>query len=258
MTQVLLQRNQLFPQLCLKRKVISSLTSHICWFKDLKLFLRIYLSKFEAVYLQILGSLLQRTHLVSLVLLGGVTHAAHHLKVIHAEELDNFPVCNTPLLRRPGLLPRPARPGPRPRRGRPPLLLPQEGVGHVLEGQADGGLGQRALPPADGALAPGLFLVPELVQAGPAEAVAALEHDGLPEDLAADGAGQLILQQGARARGDGPRAQGRGGLGDVEEGQLARLRGRSGPQGHDQFLQWGAALVLQLVFAHQAPTESRE
>lgn len=174
-------------------------------------------------HLQILGSFSQGTHFVSLVLLGRVTHAAHRFQVVHAEELEQFPVCGARLLRHRHLLLLPC-PGPRPSSSRPPLLLPQEGVGHVLQGQADRGLSQRALPPADGALAPGLLLVPALLQAGPAEAVAALEHDGLPEDLAADGTGQLVFQRGAGARGDGPRTKGRGRLGDLEEGQFSWLR----------------------------------
>lgn len=77
------------------------------------------------------------------------------------------------------------------------LLLSQEGVSHVLQGQADRGLRQGALPSADGTLAPGLLLVPELLQACPAEAVAALEHNGVLEDLTADRTRQLLFQHGA-------------------------------------------------------------
>lgn len=149
-----------------------------------------------AQYLEVLGCLLHGTHSVPLVLLGGVTHAAKNLKVIQAEKLLDFAVRRAPLLhhwhRHRGLIPGPAGP-----RAVPPLLLLEEGVGHVLQRQAHRGLRQRALAPADGTLAPGLPLAPELLQACPAEAVAALEHHGVPEDLAADGAGELLLQHGA-------------------------------------------------------------
>lgn len=166
-----------------------------------------------------------------LVLLGRVTHAADDLKVVQAEKLQDFAVRGAPLLRRRrrrGLIPGPVG-------AALPLLLLEERVGHVLQRQAHRGLRQRALAPADGTLAPRLPLAPELLQARPAEAVAALEHHGLPEDLAADGAGELLLQHGARAGGDGPgsgRRGRRGRLGALEEGELPRLGGGSGPQRH--------------------------
>ena len=77
-------------------------------------------------------------------------------------------------------------------------------------------------------IAPGLFLVPELLQARPAEAVAALEHHGLPEDLAAHGAGELLLQHGAGVGGDGARTQSQAHLGAQEEGGLPGLGERTG------------------------------
>lgn len=167
------------------------------------------------------------------MLLGCVTHAAQGFKVVQTEELKNFPVGDALLVHLPFLLPRPAG---RPRgAARPAVLLPQEGVGHVLQRQADRGLRQRALLPADGTLASGLLLVPELLQTGPAEAVAALEDDGVPEDLAADGARQVLLQHGARARGHGPRPKGRGRLGALEEGKYSRLGGGPRPQRHGPF-----------------------
>lgn len=179
-------------------------------------------------YLEVLGCLLHGTHFVPLVLLGGVTHAAKNLKVVLAEKLLDFTVRRAPLLhhrhRHRGLLPGLAA----------LLLLLQEGVGHVLQRQAHRGLRQRALAPADRTLAPGLPLAPELLQARPAEAVAALEHHGVPEDLAADGAGELLLQHGARAGGDGSGSGDQGHLGALEEGEFPRLGGGSGAQRHDR------------------------
>lgn len=131
------------------------------------------------------------------MLLGRVTHTAENFKVIQTEELHNFPVRHAPLLHHLRLLPRPT--GLCPVRAGPALLLLQESVSHVLQGQTHRGLRQGALPPADGALTPGLLLVPELLQAVPAETVAALEHHRVLEDLAANGTGQLLLQHGARA-----------------------------------------------------------
>lgn len=177
---------------------------------------------FYTTNLEVLSRLVHRTHSVSLVLLGRVTHAAKNLKVVETEKLQDFAVRVAPLLHHRhrshhrGLLPA-------------PLLLLEERIGHVLQSQAHRGLRQRALAPADGTLAPAFPLAPELLQTRAAEAVAALEHHRVPEDLAADGAGQLLLQDGARAGGDGSGSGGRGRLGALEEGEFAGLGGGSRP-----------------------------
>lgn len=196
----------------------------------------------SVLYLDILCSFIQRTDSVSLVLLGGVTHTAQDFKVIHAEKLENFPVCDALLLHHQGFPPRP-----HPSYSRSLLLVLQEGFGHILQGQADCGLRQRALPPADRTLAPGLPLVPELLKTGPAEAVTALQHHGLLEDLAADRTGQLIFQHGARARGHSPWSKGRSSLRNRQEGKYSRLGGSSGAQRHDWFLQLGAGLMAVVI-----------
>lgn len=144
-------------------------------------------------HLEVLSSFLQGTHLVALVLLGGMTHTAEDFKIIQTEELEDFPMCDTVRLHHPSFLPCPTSPS----CGRLSLLLPQKSVSHVLQGQADRGLCQRALPPANGALTPGLLLVPELLQTGPTEAVAALEHHRLLENFTADRTRQFLFQHGA-------------------------------------------------------------
>lgn len=177
---------------------------------------------------------------MSLVLFGGVAHAAESLQIVQTEELEDFPVRGTHHVRQLQRLAAPAGSGLSSGRAHPVLLVLQEGVGHVLQRQADRGLRQGTLPPAHGALAPRLLLVPELLQAGPAEAVAALQNHGVPEDLAADGAGQLLLQHGAGARGDGPRSREHGcrrRLGTLEEQELSGLRGGTGAQRHGP--RWG-------------------
>ena len=193
---------------------------------------------------------------MSLVLLGCVTHTAKDFRVVQTEEFEDFPVCDALLLHYHRLLPRP----PGPWSGSwswssscRALLLPQEGVGHVLQRQADGGLRQGALPPADGTFASHLLLVPELLQAGSAEAVAALEHHGVPEDLAADGTGQLLLQHGARTRGNSPRSKGRSHLGTLEERKFSRLRGSTWAQRHGSCWHFGNFLLqLWKVFSESS------
>lgn len=51
--------------------------------------------KWRIGYLEVLGSLVQGAHSVSLVLFGGVAHAAKSLKIIQTEEFEDFPVCDT-------------------------------------------------------------------------------------------------------------------------------------------------------------------
>lgn len=137
-------------------------------------------------HLKVMCCFLYGTHAVALVLLGGVTHAAQQLLVIVAEEFERLSVGGTQV-QLPG--------GGAGRRGRrvQSLLLLHQRLTHVLQHQADSGLGKRAPLPADGTLALGRLLAPELVQAGAAEAVATAQDHRVGEDLAAHGTRQLVL-----------------------------------------------------------------
>lgn len=121
---------------------------------------------------------------VLLVPPGGVTNHADRLLVLRAEELEPLPVERTHLPRLSARLLRPQLRA---------VALLQVGLAEVLQDQAGDRLvqglapAQRAVPaPAD---------APVLLQAGRAEAVAALEDDRVSEDLAADGAGQVGLRE---------------------------------------------------------------
>lgn len=158
-------------------------------------------------YLKILSTFFYGTHSMSEVLLGGLTNTAQDFKVIQTEEFKNFLMCTAFKIHCHCFFP--CTTGPSSRCGSPVPVLLQEGVGHILQSQADCGLSQRALPPADGTFTPGLLLVPELLKTGPAETVAALEHYRLLEDFTAYRTGELIFQHGAWLWRNSSRSQGR-------------------------------------------------
>lgn len=109
----------------------------------------------------------------------GLAHHADGLLVVHAEELQLLAVLRARRL----LLALASL-----------VLGLHEGLAEVPQRQVARRLLFRGSPPANGTV-PENCAFPKVLQAGPAEAVAAREQDGIAEDVAAHGTRQVLFGQ---------------------------------------------------------------
>lgn len=143
------------------------------------------------MYLHVCHRLADGAAVVLLVLPGRVADHTDGLPVQQTEQLQLLPVLGAHDLGVAVQLPL-GVPG-----GLTPVLR-HAGLTQVPEGQAGDGV-VHAGGSAQGAVPPPALPGPVLLQARRAEAVAALQHHRLPEDVAAHGAGEVHLRQGEPA-----------------------------------------------------------
>lgn len=128
------------------------------------------------------GRLFHWDALVALVCFGGLTHHTDGQLLLLTEEFELLPVLGAQLPAGLGRLPLSSGLG--------------EGVTEVPERQVGRRVAPRAASPAHRAAARGRGALPEALQTPPAEAVAAGQQDGVPEDVTAHRTTQVLLWQG--------------------------------------------------------------